>query len=66
MRPLVGSWVLQNTVTGEYFTLPYGDPETEWTIDADKAYRFVLEERARQGASESWHHQRKTLQVIEL
>ena len=59
------SWVLKDSSTGEFFTLPQGPGLQEWSEDPSKAHQFLTEERARSGA-EVWQQlHNRALTVID-
>ena len=59
------SWVLKDSSTGEFFTLPQGPDHKEWSEDPLKAHQFLTEERARGGASVWMHLHNRVLTVID-
>ena len=59
------SWILKDSSTGEFFTLPQGAEYKEWSEDPLKAHQFLTEERARSGA-EVWQQlHNRALTVID-
>mgnify|MGYP006245602495 FL=1 len=59
------SWLLKDSSTGEFFTLPQGAEHKEWSADPLKAHQFLTEDRARSGA-EVWQQlHNRALTVID-
>ena len=59
------SWLLKDSSTGEFFTLPQGPDHLEWSTEVSKAHQFLTEERARGGASVWMHLHNRVLTVID-
>ena len=59
------SWILKDSSTGEFFTLPQGPDHIEWSTELSKAHQFLTEERARGGASVWMHLHNRVLTVID-
>ena len=58
------SWVLRDTTSGEFFTLPHGEPAREWSLDIGIAHQFCTLERAEGGATVWWHVHKRALEVV--
>ena len=63
--PALRGWLLKDSSTGEFFTLPHGEDHKEWSTDLSKAHHFATEERARGGATLWLHLHNKALTVID-
>ena len=57
-------FLLKDPHTGEYFCTPFGDDNREWSLNPDKAHRFMTSERAYGGATIWWHLHNRALEVV--